>query len=146
MQTVTASALVAYSSSQMFDLVNDIEAYPLYMPGCVGASVLGKGDGWIEARLDINKSGFSQSFTTRNQLTAPELIQMKLREGPFTQLEGYWRFKPLGESACKVEFELNFEFNNRFLQMAAAKLFANISQQQVDAICGRAETIYSLAR
>jgi ribosome-associated toxin RatA of RatAB toxin-antitoxin module len=146
MQTVTASALVAYSSQQMFDLVNNIEAYPQFMPGCVGARVLSRGDDWLEAELDLNKSGFNQSFTTRNQLTAPDLIHMQLVAGPFSRLEGYWRFKSLNESACKVEFELNFELQNRFLQMAAGKMFASISQQQVDAICRRAETIYSLRK
>jgi ribosome-associated toxin RatA of RatAB toxin-antitoxin module len=143
MQTVTASALVAYSSQQMFDLVNDVEAYPQFMPGCVGARILRKGDGWVEAELDLHKSGFNQTFATRNQLTAPDLIHMQLVSGPFSCLEGYWRFKSLAESACKVEFELNFELQNRFLQMAAGKMFAGISQQQVDAVCRRAEAIYS---
>jgi ribosome-associated toxin RatA of RatAB toxin-antitoxin module len=146
MQTVTASALVAYSSQQMFDLVNDIEAYPQFMPGCVGARILSKGDNWVEAELNLNKSGFIQSFTTRNQLAAPDLIQMQLVNGPFSRLDGCWRFKSLDESACKVEFELTFELQNRLLQMAAGKMFASISQQQVDAICRRAGTIYSLVK
>ncbi len=146
MQTVTASALVPFSAQQMFDLVNDIETYPEFMPGCVGARILRQGDDWVEAELDLKKSGFNQSFTTRNQLSAPDLIHMQLVDGPFTRLEGYWRFRSLAESACKVEFELNFELHNRFLQMAAGKMFASISQQQVDALCRRAETIYSLAK
>jgi ribosome-associated toxin RatA of RatAB toxin-antitoxin module len=142
MQTVTASALVAFSSQQMFDLVNDIEAYPQFMPGCVGAKILRKADDWVEAELSLNKSGFNQSFTTRNQLTVPDLIHMQLIEGPFSRLDGFWRFKSLSDSACKVEFELHFELQNRFLQMAAGKMFAAISQQQVDAICRRADIIY----
>ncbi|MBK8186976.1 MAG: type II toxin-antitoxin system RatA family toxin [Cellvibrio sp.] len=144
MQTVTASALVAYSSQQMFDLVNDVEAYPQFMPGCVGARILLKGDGWVEAELRLHKSGFNQSFTTRNQLSPPGLIHMQLLDGPFSHLEGFWRFKSLSELACKVEFELNFELQNRFLQMATGKMFASISQQQVDAVCRRAEAIYSV--
>ena len=143
MQTVTASALVAYSSQQMFDLVNDVESYPQFMPGCTAATVLRRGDDWVEAELVLNKSGFNQSFSTRNQLTEPESIHMQLIKGPFSRLEGFWRFKSLSASACKVEFELHFELQNRFLQMAAGKMFAGISQQQVDAICRRADIIYS---
>jgi ribosome-associated toxin RatA of RatAB toxin-antitoxin module len=146
MQTVSASAIVAYSSQQMFDLVNDIEAYPQFMPGCVGAKILRSGDDWVEAELELKKSGFHQSFTTRNQLFAPNLIQLKLVDGPFTKFEGFWRFKSLGESGCRVEFELNFELRNRLLQMAVGKMFAGITQQQVDAICHRAVAIYSLAK
>lgn len=146
MQTVTANALVAHSSQQMFDLVNDIESYPQFMPGCVGARILRRGDDWLEAELALNKSGFKQSFITRNQLTVPDLIHMQLVDGPFSRLEGFWRFKSLSATACKVEFELSFELQNRFLQLAAGKMFAAISQQQVDAICRRADTIYSFAK
>jgi ribosome-associated toxin RatA of RatAB toxin-antitoxin module len=80
---VNRSALVNYSAQQMFDLVNDIEAYPQYMDGCVGAKVLKREGEWLEARLELSKAGVSQSFVTRNQLQAPESMSMVLVDGPF---------------------------------------------------------------
>ncbi|HCS65310.1 MAG TPA: ubiquinone-binding protein [Cellvibrio sp.] len=139
---VERSALVNYSATQMFDLINDIEAYPQFMDGCVGAKILARGDDWLEARLELSKAGVSQSFVTRNQLQPPHSMSMNLVDGPFKYLRGVWRFTPLGEQACKVTFELEFELQNRLLGMAVGKLFEVVSNRQVDALCARAKQIY----
>lgn len=139
---VERSALVNYSASQMFDLINDIEAYPQFMDGCVGATILARGDDWLEARLELSKAGVSQSFVTRNQLQPPHSMSMNLVDGPFKYLRGVWRFTPLGEQACKVTFELEFELQNRLFGMAVGKLFESVSNKQVDALCARAKQVY----
>lgn len=145
---INRSALVHFTPRQMFDLVNDIEAYPQYMDGCEQAQVLARGDAdehghrWLEARLTLSKGGISQSFVTRNQLCPPESMTMNLVDGPFKQLQGCWRFTALGDSACKVSFELSFELQNRLLGMAVGKLFESVAGKQVDALCARAQKIY----
>lgn len=139
---VERSALVHYSASQMFNLVNDIEAYPQFMDGCAGAKILARGDDWVEARLELSKAGVSQSFVTRNHLVPPHSMSMKLVDGPFKYLRGVWRFLALGEQACKVTFELEFEMQNRLLGMAVGKLFESVSTKQVDALCARAKQVY----
>ncbi len=143
MQRVERSALVAYSAQQMFDVVNDIEAYPQYMDGCVAARILARGDNWLEAQLELSKAGVSQSFVTHNQLQPPLQMTMELVDGPFKYLRGAWRFQPLGEAACKVMFELEFELQNRLLGMAVGKLFETIGSRQVDALCARAKQMYA---
>ena len=139
---VNRSALVNYSAQQMFDLVNNIEAYPEYMDGCVGAKILKREGDWLEARLDLSKAGVTQSFITRNHLQAPVLMSVTLVDGPFKTLQGFWRFTILGESACKVSFDLEFELKNRLLGMAVGKLFESVASKQVDALCARAKLIY----
>jgi ribosome-associated toxin RatA of RatAB toxin-antitoxin module len=131
-----------YSAQQMFDLVNDIDAYPLYMDGCVGAQVLRRDDALIEARLDLSRGGIRQSFTTRNRLVAPSSIVMELVEGPFTEFEGNWAFKALQEDACKVSLDLRFSVSNKVVGMAARKLFDSVTGNLVDALCQRAREIY----
>ena len=143
MPVVERSALVNYSAQQMFDLVNDIEAYPQYMDGCVGAQILRREEGWLEARLELSKAGVSQSFVTRNQLLPPHTMTMSLLDGPFTYLNGKWQFTSLGEQACKVSFTLDFELKNRLLGMAVGKLFEAMVNKQVDALCARAKVIYA---
>lgn len=140
--SVNRSALVNYSAQQMFDLVNDIEAYPQYMDGCVGAKVLKREGDWLEARLELSKAGVSQSFVTRNQLQAPERMSMVLVDGPFKYLKGCWRFTALNETACKVSFDLEFELQSKLLGMAVGKLFEAVASKQVDALCERAKQIY----
>ncbi len=139
---VERSALVNYSAQQMFDLINDIEAYPQYMEGCIGARVLARGEDWVEARLELSKAGVTQSFVTRNQLQPPLKMTMNLVDGPFNYLRGIWQFTPLGESACKVGFLLEFEMKNRLLGMAAGKLLESVGGKQVDTLCARARLIY----
>lgn len=139
---VKRSALVSYSAQQMFDLVNDIEAYPQYMDGCVSAKILKREGDWLEARLELSKAGVSQGFVTRNQLVVPERMTMVLVDGPFKWLQGCWNFTALAEHACKVSFELEFELQNRLLGMAVGKLFESVATKQVDALCVRAKQIY----
>lgn len=139
---VERSALVPFTQQQMFELVNDIERYPEFMNGCVDADILQRGDGWLEARLELAKAGFSHAFVTRNTLYKPDRIHLKLVEGPFKHLEGEWDFSPLSANACKVTFWLEFEFKSRILAFAAARLFEHIASEQVDAIVHRARKVY----
>lgn len=140
--SVKRSALVTFSARQMFDLVNDIEAYPQYMDGCIGATILSRGDDWLEARLELSKAGVTQAFVTRNQLQAPERMTMQLVDGPFKRFQGCWSFTPLAPDACKVSFELEFELQNKLLGMAVGKLFEAVASRQVDALCARAKQVY----
>mgnify|MGYP000155923317 CR=1 FL=1 len=142
MAQIERSALVAYSAQQMFDLINDVEAYPQYMDGCVGATVLHSSPEALEARLQLSKAGITQSFVTRNQLEPPHTMTMQLVEGPFSRFEGVWSFKALAEDACKVQLQMDFEFANKVLGLAASKWFESMASSQVDALCVRAKVIY----
>jgi ribosome-associated toxin RatA of RatAB toxin-antitoxin module len=140
--SVKRSALVNYSTQHMFDIVNDIESYPKYMEGCSAAKILKREGDYVEARLELSKGGMTQHFVTRNQLQAPERMTMILVEGPFKRLEGCWQFTPLGDNACKVNFELEFELSNKLLGFAMGKLFEGVANKQVEALCNRAKQIY----
>lgn len=140
--SVKRSALVTFSAQQMFDLVNDIEAYPQYMDGCTAATILRRGPDWLEARLELSKSGVSHAFVTRNQLQAPERMTMQLVDGPFKYFLGCWSFTPLAPNACKVNFDLEFELQNKILGLAVGKLFETVASKQVDALCLRAKQVY----
>ncbi len=126
----------------MFALINDIESYPEYMPGCVGAKVLNRGEDWIEARLDLAKLGVKQSFSTRNILSPPNSMTMALIDGPFKRLSGEWQLQALNDSACKVIFWLEFEVSFSILAMALPKLMEHVASEQVDAVCRRAKQVY----
>ncbi|NIB44614.1 type II toxin-antitoxin system RatA family toxin [Pseudomaricurvus alkylphenolicus] len=142
MTQIERSALVAYSDRQMFDLVNDIEAYPHYMDGCVGAEVLERLEHALTARLDLSKMGMRYSFTTNNQLRPPVSMTLELVEGPFQRFHGEWAFKALSESACKVSLYLDFEFSNTLVAKAAGKWLESVANELVDGLCRRAQQVY----
>lgn len=139
---IERSALVSYSAEQMYALVNNVENYPYFMDGCVGAEVLEQGDDFVTARLDLRKAGVSKSFVTRNRLFPHERIELTLVEGPFKTLEGIWQFKPLTDTASKVSLSLTFEFESRLLALAADPWFESVGNQLVSALCQRAAQVY----
>ncbi len=142
MKRIERNALVSYSAERMFTLVNDVEKYPEFMPGCKGAKILEKNEHSLSARLDLAKAGFEQSFVTRNTLNFPSTMTIDLVEGPFKALRGEWSFEALSESACKVNFWLEFEFSNKLLSFAAGKVFEVVASEQVKALCERAKVVY----
>ena len=142
MNKVQRSALVMHSDQSMFDLVNDVANYPLFMDGCQATEVFEKTDSLMVARLDLKKGGVKTSFMTRNRLTQPSSIEMALEDGPFKNLKGLWTLKALTADACKVSLDLEFEFNNMAMGFAASQLFSSMANNLVDSLCRRADVVY----
>lgn len=142
MSRVDQSALLPYSAAQMFALVNDIEAYPEFMDGCLGAEILDEQADTVTARLDLGKAGLRYSFTTRNTLKPGESMNMALVEGPFRSFDATWTFEPLSESACKVKLTMDFEFSAGLVDAMLKRLFDATSKNLVNAVCKRAEKVY----
>jgi ribosome-associated toxin RatA of RatAB toxin-antitoxin module len=139
---IRRSALVNYSPAQMFDLVNDVEAYPKRFSWCSGAEIIEHADDVLVARLDLKFAGFRQSFTTRNTVNPPEKLHMSLVDGPFRSLDGIWNFLALGNAGCKITFALDFDYASR-LGGGAIKLgFQGLANRMVDDFCCEAERIY----
>ena len=142
MTTIKRSALLPYSAEQVYALVNDIESYPQYMDGCVGAEILRREPGMVEARLDLARAGIEHSFTTRNLLQEHEIIELELLEGPFDSFTGRWQFQRLGDLACKVSLDLEFRVNSSLLGAAATRLFKSVTSSLVDSLARRAKQLY----
>ncbi|HET7833494.1 MAG TPA: type II toxin-antitoxin system RatA family toxin [Gallionella sp.] len=144
MALVEKSVLVAHSADQMFNLVDRVEEYPQFLPWCGGANVKLLEDGsTVHATVHINYHHIKQHFTTENVRMAPHQIDMTLQEGPFKQLDGHWRFIPLGDSACKIEFRLHYEFSSKLLEKLVGPVFHFITNSFVDAFIHRADKIYT---
>ncbi len=142
MATVQKSALVFYSAVDMYALVNDIESYPRFLPWCRSTQVLSRNDDEVRARIEMHKGGVHKSFTTRNRLRKDKMIEIRLLEGPFLRLEGFWRFQALRSDACKISLDMEFEFASSLLRMAIGPVFKQITHSLVDAFCKRAVELY----
>jgi ribosome-associated toxin RatA of RatAB toxin-antitoxin module len=143
MQRVRKSVLVPFSASEMHALVDDVAAYPTFLPWCAGAHVLAEGDGHKTARIDIDYHGVRAHFTTDNHTTPPDSIVVTLADGPFRHLHGEWRFTALAPDACKVEFELAYEFSTHLLERIVGPVFNHIATTFVDAFVRRAEALHA---
>ncbi|CAO96019.1 type II toxin-antitoxin system RatA family toxin [Erwinia tasmaniensis] len=143
MSQISRSALVPFSAEQMYRLVNDVDSYPQFLPGCVGSRVLDASPDQMTAAVDVSKAGISKTFVTRNTLTDNQSIDMQLVDGPFRKLSGGWRFTKLSEEACKVELNLDFEFTNMLVELAFGRVFKELASSMVQAFTQRAKEVYS---
>ncbi|MGH8320560.1 MAG: type II toxin-antitoxin system RatA family toxin [Gammaproteobacteria bacterium] len=142
MRTVNKSALVPYTAAQMYTLVNDVESYPEFLPWCRSARVLSQTNSEMRASLELARSGFHKTFTTRNTLEPERGIVIALDNGPFRHLEGHWRFEDLGTEGSKVLLNMQFEFAGALLDLMAGPVFHEICNSLVDAFIRRAASLH----
>lgn len=131
-----------HSAEQMYTLVDAAEDYPQFLPWCGGVDLLERTDTKTSATLHINYYGIKQHFTTVNNKIFPYSMDIQLKDGPFKHLDGSWHFIVLREDACKIEFKLNYEFANGFLEKIIAPVFSHIANTFVDGFVARADKIY----
>ncbi|MBQ4831737.1 type II toxin-antitoxin system RatA family toxin [Pseudoalteromonas sp. MMG010] len=146
MPQIEKSALVMYSSKEMFDLVNDINAYPQFLPNCSDAKIISQHDTQMTASLEISKAGIKKWFTTQNTLVDDSTVDLRLVDGPFKRLEGRWYFQTLDEQACKVMLKLEFEFSSKLIEIAFGKIFNDVATNMVSAFTERAKQVYGIRR
>jgi ribosome-associated toxin RatA of RatAB toxin-antitoxin module len=141
MKSIARSAIVEHSADEMYALVDDIESYPRFLPWCQDARVQ-QSDARKRATLTVGVSGIRQSFTTENESQPGRAITMRLVEGPFREFSAAWRFTPLGEHACQIEFTMRYQFASRTLARLLQPLFNQIADTMVDAFTRRADALH----
>lgn len=142
MTTIHRSAIVPYSAHQMFELVADIPSYPKFLPWCGGARIVSARDDEVIAAIDIAYSGVHKTFSTRNLLQRDKMMEIRLLEGPFSYLQGFWQFKSLDEISSKISLDFEFEVANKIVSLALTPVFSSIVNQLVDCFHRRAVDLY----
>jgi ribosome-associated toxin RatA of RatAB toxin-antitoxin module len=139
MPTVRKSAIVPRSAETLFALVDDVERYPEFLPWCSGAELQERTKTITQARIDIAYRGLTTQVTTRNHKEPPTRMTLDFVDGPFERFTGEWRFVPLGEEGCRVEFRLDYAFASRALQALLAPVFSHVAETMVERFVERAE-------
>lgn len=142
MANYSTHVCVNYSPMEMYDLVNDVQSYPAYVPMCSAVRLHAKAADRLRATITLAKGKIKMAFTTENTMQAGEEIQMRLVEGPFKQFRGLWKFAPAGGDGCRVSFEMDFEFANGLLNMAFGGFFREVAASLVEAFCRQAAKKY----
>lgn len=127
----------------MFDLVMDIEKYPEFLPWCLGAKLLekGQGDEIVVAELEIGFKALRETFTSRVEFERPNEIRVLYQNGPFKYLHNKWKFT--GETTgCIVSFQIDFEFRSLLLKAVMQPLFHEAVRRMVNAFENRASELY----
>ena len=148
MKHVKKSVLLWYSPTEMYSLVTAVEDYPEFLPWCERAEVLEQHDSGMTARLHLAIKGLRHTFTTRNEHVPSESVVVDLVDGPFSQLDGHWKFVALAQQvsaeakACRIEFELRYTFSNSAFDAVLSPVFDRVANTLVDSFVKRAEQVY----
>lgn len=146
MHEVRRTAITPYSADAMFELVTDVEAYCDFLPWCSESSLLSTtGEGpeqEVVAKLGIAQGPLHTTFTTRNRFVRPTTVEMRLVDGPFSELRGQWSIRPLGEAGSRLELNLRFAFSNPLKDKLLGAVFEKTCNRLVDAFVTRAAEIY----
>jgi len=140
---------VQHAATEMFDLVADVESYPEFVPLCRALKVrrrqtLPNGNELLVAQMTVAYKFISETFTSRVTLDRTNLqIRVEYLDGPFSQLENRWSFRPTGEETCEVEFFISYEFKSRTLAVLMGSMFEMAFRRFATAFEKRADLVYA---
>lgn len=139
---VRKSLLAPHARERMFDLIEQAEHYPRFLPWCAGATILERSDELVAATIHVDFKGVRFHFTTKNPKRRPEWLAFRLAEGPFRHFDGEWNLAPLGDAGCRIEFVLRYEFDSTLMRKLAGPVFDRIADTLVDRLAAEADALY----
>ena len=139
---IKKTVIVPHSPEMMFNLVADIANYPKYLPWCTASELKQQNNNDIVGAVYIEYLKIKTHFVTRNINIPFSKIEMHLLDGPFKNFSGTWDFITLGESGCKIEFNLKYCFTNHLLERVIGPVFGYISKNIVDCFVKEANIRY----
>lgn len=141
MRELTRSALIGKPPDLIYALINDIEAYPQFVPWCTRAVIESRSEREIIATLGVRRGPLHTEFTTRNTLDPGRSVVMEHLRGPFKALHGIWTLTPIGDAGTRIELTLRFAFANRLTAAVFEPMFEETAGSLVDAFVARARTV-----
>ena len=142
MRELHRTVIVPHTPAQMFDLVADVQRYPEFVPWCASAELLARDDTSLTGRLEMAMGPLTGKLATRNELEPPRRMTLELVEGPFSDLQGEWLFKGLGDQGCQIDLTMRFAFSNPVKDLVLGAAFEQTCSRLVDAFVARAEDMY----
>lgn len=142
MPDIKRSALMPFPARFMYEVVNDVSSYAEFLPWCGGVEIHQADETSMEASILMRGAGLNHWFKTRNTMLPGESIEMALLEGPFSKLNGVWRFTPVNSDGCKIELVLQYELKQGLAAAIIAPAFSRIANSMVASFCDRATELY----
>jgi len=112
--------------STIFNLINDVENYPNYLPWCTSTKVDRKSESLLIGEIFISKSFIKWNFSTKNIIEKNKSIRLELVDGPFDSLDGQWLFSTIDEHNTKVSLEISYKFKSSIIELSIEPIFTSI--------------------
>ena len=145
MPKASVKRLIECNKDQLVDLVLDIEKYPEFVPFCLDAKVYERNNEedliLIIADLTIGKGPFKDTYKSDVKFNKKEsTIKVTNIGGPLNHLENTWHFKK-HKNGTEIFFDIDFEIENKFLNIVMTKSFQFGLDKIADAFQKRAEEL-----
>jgi coenzyme Q-binding protein COQ10 len=131
-----------YSAEQMFDLVADVKRYREFLPWVIATRVRSNSETEMVADMVVGFKSIRETFTSRVKKDRPNEIAVHYVDGPLSDLDNVWTFRPIDENTCEIDFCVDFEFKNRVFQALAGQYFDRAFRKMVAAFEQRAHALY----
>lgn len=131
-----------YSAEQMFDLVADVARYGEFLPWVIATRVRSNSDTEMVADMVVGFKSLRESFTSRVAKVRPTELAVHYVDGPLSDLDNVWTFRPIDESTCEIDFVVDFTFKNRLFERIAGQYFDKAFRKMVEAFETRAAQLY----
>ena len=146
MPKASVKRLIECNKNQLIDLVLDIEKYPDFVPFCLDAHVYEKNNEGelvlIVADLTIGKGPFKDTYKSDVKFDKENsTINVTNIGGPLNHLENNWKFNEM-KGGTEISFDIDFEIENKFLNVLMSKSFEFGLNKIADAFQKRAEDLY----
>lgn len=142
MPGIRESRQLPYSAEQMFDLVADVARYSEFLPWVVATRVRENSETTMVADMLVGFNALREKFTSRVEKLRPERIEVHYLDGPMRDLDNVWRFTPLPQGGCEVDFMVEFTFRNALFERLAGQYFDRAFHKMVGAFEARAHQLY----
>ena len=138
MNVVNQSEDINVNVSLIFDLINNVDRYSSFLPWCSNSSILSNSSSEMTAEIEIAGKPITWKFKTKNNYKVNEIIRIKLVDGPFKNLEGYWKFNSIDDHNTSVSLFLEYEFNSKIIELSLKPVFAGIMSSILDSFISEA--------
>ena len=137
---------MAYTPTQMFDLVADVARYDEFLPWVVAVRVRSSSEAETVADLVVGFSAFKERFTSRVTKQRPDRIMVDYIEGPLKYLKNEWRFEEAADGGTEVFFSVDFAFKSRLFENLAGAMFDRALRRMTGAFEQRAAALYGISK
>ena len=138
MNVVNQSEDINVNVSLIFDLINNVDRYSSFLPWCSNSSILSNSSSEMTAEIEIAGKPITWKFKTKNNYKVNEIIKIKLVDGPFKNLEGYWKFNSIDDHNTSVSLFLEYEFNSKIIELSLKPIFTGIMSSILDSFISEA--------
>jgi ribosome-associated toxin RatA of RatAB toxin-antitoxin module len=122
----------------IFNLINNIEQYPNFLPWCTKTEVTNEFENISIGKIFISKSFINWSFSTKNTVEQNKSISLSLIDGPFDELDGRWLFKKIDDNNTHVSLEINYKFKNSLIELSIEPIFTTIMNSILESFIDQA--------